>query len=63
MWGVHEDVKNPGKLMLMKISPLTHYMPLVSFYTHWKHQTTKDFLLISGGTERDHQYPEMVKAT
>ena len=27
-------------------------MPLVSFYTPWKHQKTSDFLMFSGGIER-----------
>ena len=28
-------------------------MPLVSFYTPWKHQETKGFLIFSGCIERD----------
>ena len=32
---------------------LTHFMRLVSFYTPWKHQKTKGFLMFSGGLERD----------
>ena len=28
-------------------------MSLVSFYTPWKHQKTKDFPMFSGGIERD----------
>ena len=31
-------------------------MPLVSFYTPWKHQKTRGFLMLSGGVERDHWY-------
>ena len=30
----------------------THFMPLVSFYTPWKHQKTRGFLF-SGGIERE----------
>ena len=32
---------------------LTHFMPQVSFNTPWKHQKTFDFLMFSGGIERD----------
>ena len=31
---------------------LTHFMPLVSFYTPWKYQKTRCFLIFSGGVER-----------
>ena len=37
---------------------LSHYMPLFSFYTSWKHQKTKGFLMFSGGIERE-QWQEM----
>ena len=37
---------------------LAHFMPLVSFYTPRKRQKTKDFLMFSGGIERD-QWHEM----
>ena len=32
---------------------LIHFIPLVSFYTHWKHQKTFSFLILSVGIERD----------
>ena len=32
---------------------LTRYMPLISFYTSWKHQKTRRFFRFSGGIERD----------
>ena len=32
---------------------LTHFLPLVYFYTPWKHQKTFCFLMFSGGIERD----------
>ena len=32
---------------------LTHHMPLVSFYTHWKHQNTIGFLIFPG-MKREH---------
>ena len=35
---------------------LTHFMPLISFDTRWKHQKTRDFLMFSGGNKRDHWY-------
>ena len=31
---------------------LTQFMPLVSFYTPWKHEKTKGNLIISGGGEK-----------
>ena len=40
------------------LNALTHFMPLVSFYTAWKHQKTSGFLMFSGGIERD-QWHEM----
>ena len=30
----------------------THFMPLISFYTPWKHQKTSDLLMFLGGIER-----------
>ena len=33
---------------------LIHFMPLVSFYTSWKHQKISGFLMFLGGIERDH---------
>ena len=32
---------------------LTHFMPVISFYTPWKHQKTSGFLMFLGGIERD----------
>ena len=32
---------------------LTHFMPLISFDTPWKHQNTSGFLIFSGGIKRD----------
>ena len=40
-------------VMLMIEYLLTHFMPLVSFDTSWKQQKTKNFLMFSGGIERD----------
>ena len=37
---------------------LTPFMPLASIYTPWKHKKTGDFLMFSGGIERD-QWHEM----
>ena len=31
------------------IKVFTHFAPLVSFYTPWKHQKTRGFLIFSGG--------------
>ena len=35
---------------------LTHFVPLVSFDTPWKHQKAKCFLMFSGGIEIDQCY-------
>ena len=32
---------------------LTDFNQLISFYTPWKHQKTSDFLMLSGGIERN----------
>ena len=37
---------------------LTHFLPLARFYTPWKDQKTKGFLMFSGGIEKD-QWHEM----
>ena len=42
------------------VNGLTQFMPLISLYTLWKHQKTRDFLFL-GGTER-HQGYEMDEA-
>ena len=36
------------------IKKLTHFWPIFPFYTPWKHQKTKDFLVFSGGIRWDH---------
>ena len=33
--------------------PLTHFISLVSFYTHWRHQKIKSFFMPLGDIERD----------
>ena len=50
-----KKVKMFRKGMLVSLS---HYMPLFSFYTSWKHQKTRGFLMFSGGIERE-QWHEM----
>ena len=35
---------------------LTHFMPLVSFYTPWEHQKASGFWMFSGVTERDRRH-------
>ena len=32
---------------------LTHFMPMISFDTPWKHQKTRGFLMFSGSIKRD----------
>ena len=39
---------------------LTHFMLLVFCYAPWKHQKTRGFLMVSGGTERDHEMGQKV---
>ena len=34
----------------------TYFMPLVFFYTLWKHQKPRSFLMFWGGAERDQQF-------
>ena len=47
--------------LLLHTLYLTHFMPLVSFYSPWKRQKTSSFLIFLGGIERD-QWHEMVWA-
>ena len=37
----------------LDVDGLTDFMPMVSFYTPWKHQKTSGFLMFSGAIERD----------
>ena len=37
---------------------LTHFMPMIYFYTPWKHQKTIGFLMFSGGIERQVTWTE-----
>ena len=39
--------------IILLTNRLTDFMPLISFYTPWKHQKTKGFLMFSAGMERD----------
>ena len=45
-------VWNKNTRLTCKMS-LTHFMPLVFFYTSWKHQKNIGFLMFLGGIERD----------
>ena len=47
-----------GFKLLQYILPLTHFMPLISFDTPWKHQKIRGFMMFSGGIKRD-QWHEM----
>ena len=49
---------SPNTTMHLEPTYLTHFMPQVSFYTPWKHQKTKGFLMFPGVIERD-QWHEM----
>ena len=43
-----------------QLMSLTHFWPMFPFYTPWKHQKTKGFLVFSGGTKWEH-WPNWVK--
>ena len=47
---------NLFNLFNLTFSTLTHFNPLISFYTPWKHQKTRGFLIFSGGIKRDRQH-------
>ena len=47
---VKESVKDLWYNFLQKY--LTHFMPLISFDTPWKHQKTGCLLMFSGGIKR-----------
>ena len=53
---------SPNTTMQLEPTYLTHFMPQVSFYTPWKHQKTKGFLMFPGVIERDqwHEMSEIV---
>ena len=42
--------------VLKKLSKLTHFMPLFSFYTPGKNQETRHFLMFSRGKESDQRH-------
>ena len=62
----NQGVFNSNPLLLLETnepssfhsSLSTHFSPLGSFYTPWKHQKTRGFLMFSGGVERE-QWHEM----
>ena len=41
--------------------PLTHFIPLCSFYTHWIHQKISGCLMFSGGIEVEHWLKNSLK--
>ena len=53
-------IKNVGEIVYNIAQPLgsgtlfllTHYSPVLLFYTPWKHQKTLGFLMFSGGMEK-----------
>ena len=47
----------PENIVLSETT-LTHFMPLVSFYTPWEHLKTFNFLMFSGGIKRE-QWQDM----
>ena len=54
-------IQTPEQLLLIRkkiFSPLIDYMPLTSFYTHWKHQKARGLTMFSGGIEK-HQWYKM----
>ena len=53
-WSKVKTLPWPSLLFWVSVSyQLTHFMLLVSFYTSWKYQKTRGFLIFSGGIERD----------
>ena len=46
--------------MISKIIELAHFIPLVSFYTPWKHQETRVFFMFPGDIERDQSWNELI---
>ena len=52
--GVSRAFKPPKELWFQDQAQIsTYFMPLVSFYTTWKHQKTSGYLILSGGIEKD----------
>ena len=49
----HFPCKNDIKLLQYICNHLTDLMPLVYFYTPWKHQKTRGILMSSKGLEKD----------
>ena len=59
---LENDMRNLANFDLtlenLKICTLTHFIPLISFDTPWKHQKTRGFRMFSGAIKRD-QWHEM----
>ena len=49
---VHENCLCIRMNMIIDTTVQTHVMPMISYYTPWKHQKTRAFLMFSGGKER-----------
>ena len=49
-----QNVRSYFQFKIIFSTSLTYYSPVLFFYTPWKHQKIRDFLISSGGTERDH---------
>ena len=55
MWNFHkvsQDYWHGNSRKFTKFKTITHFMRQVSFYTSWKHQKTRGFLIFSGNIER-----------
>ena len=50
---IRENYKNAPNLVIHD-DHLTHFSPVLHFYTPWKRQKTKGFLTFSGGKEMWH---------
>ena len=48
-WSILQFLKKSSYPKLLT----THFMPLISFYTSWKYQKTRGFLMFSGGRKKD----------
>ena len=49
-----QNVRSYFQFKIIFSTSLTYYSPMLFIYTPWKHQKTRDFLISSGGMERDH---------
>ena len=49
-----QNRQTQSKNLTQEFKNLTHFSPMLHFYTPWKRQKTFDFLMFSGGIEIGH---------